>query len=124
LRRHATGTDRARPRARRPRRGGRDGHDDRGRAGPRPSKYLKLRPWHRREVELPLYALQTDLTGGRVLRGARRFIAGSRIPRALSVLVDASSDESHLDPLAAAPARNEFLRTVVPFLRKLRGSAP
>jgi hypothetical protein len=86
--------------------------------------YLKLRPWHRREVDVPLYALQTDLTGGRVLRGARRFIAGSKVPRARSVLVDASGDESHLDPLTAAPARNEFLRTVVPFLRKLRGSAP
>jgi hypothetical protein len=98
LRRHATGSDRAGPRARpcRTRRGGRDGH----------------------------HALQTDLTGGRVLRGARRFIAGSKVPRARSVLVDASSDESHLDPITAAPARNQFLQTVVPFLRKLRRSAP
>jgi hypothetical protein len=39
-------------------------------------------------------------------------------------LVDASNDESHLDPLTAAPARNEFLQTVVPFLRKLPRSAP
>ena len=43
--------------------------------------YLKLRPWHRRAVDLPLYALQTDLTHGHVLRGARRFIAGSKVPR-------------------------------------------
>ena len=43
--------------------------------------YLKLRPWHRRAVDLPLYALQTDLTHGRVLRGAKRFIAGSKVPR-------------------------------------------
>jgi hypothetical protein len=82
--------------------------------------YLKLRPWHRREVDLPLYAAQTDLTGGRVLRGAKRFIAGSKAPRSKSVLVDASADESHLDPLTAAPDRNRFLQTVVPFLRKLR----
>ena len=86
--------------------------------------YLRLRPWHRRQVDLPLYALQTDLTHGRVLRGARRFIAGSQVPRARSVLVDASKTESHLDPLTAAPGRNRFLQTVVPFLRKLRGSAP
>jgi hypothetical protein len=84
------------------------------------TRYLKLRPWHRRDVDLPLYALQTDLTGGRVLRGAKRFIAGSKVPRSESVLVDASSDESHLDPLTAAPARNRFLKTVVPFLRSLR----
>jgi pimeloyl-ACP methyl ester carboxylesterase len=82
--------------------------------------YLKLRPWHRRDVDLPLYAVQTDLTGGHVLRGAKRFIAGSKVPRSKSVLVDASSDESHLDPLTAAPDRNRFLKTVVPFLRALR----
>jgi hypothetical protein len=81
------------------------------------TRYLELRPWHRRQVDLPLYAVQTDLTGGRVLRGARRFIAGSKVPH--SVLVDASSDESHLDPLTAAPDRNRFLKTVVPFLRAL-----
>jgi hypothetical protein len=68
--------------------------------------------------------LQTDLTHGRVLRGARCFMAGSKVPRARSVLVDASATESHLDPLTAASDRNRFLRTVVPFLRKLRGSAP
>jgi pimeloyl-ACP methyl ester carboxylesterase len=86
--------------------------------------YLKLRPWHRRAVDLPLYAVQTDLTHGRVLLGARRFIAGSEVPRARSVLVDASATESHLDPLTAAPERNRFLQTVVPFLRKLRASGP
>ena len=52
-------------------------------------------------------------------RGAVDFTLDAR-----SVLVDASSDESHLDPLTAAPARNEFLQTVVPFLRKLQRSAP
>ena len=82
--------------------------------------YLKLRPWHRREVDLPLYALQTDLTHGHVLRGARRFITGSKVPRARSILVDASATESHVDPLTAAPARNRFLQTVVPWLRRLR----
>ena len=86
--------------------------------------YLKLRPWHRRAVDLPLYALQTDLTHGAVLRGAKRFIAGSQVPRGRAVLVDASATESHLDPLTAAPDRNRFLQTVVPFLRKLAPSGP
>jgi hypothetical protein len=49
--------------------------------------YLKLRPWHRRAVDLPLYALQTDLTHGHVLRGAKRFIAGSKVPRGRSAVV-------------------------------------
>ena len=84
------------------------------------TKLLGLRPWHRAGVDVPLYAFQTSLTKGRVLRGARRFIAGSRIPRGRSVLVDASATQSHLDPLAAAPERNRFLQTVVPFLKRLR----
>ncbi len=75
-------------------------------------------------VLVPGYAIQTDLTNGRVLRGARRFIASSQVPRARSMLVDASADESHLDPLTAAPARNRFVNTVVPFLRKLAASRP
>ena len=71
-------------------------------------------------MDVPLYAFQTSLTKGHVLRGARRFIAGSQIPRGRSVLVDASATQSHLDPLAAAPERNRFLQTVVPFLKRLR----
>ena len=84
------------------------------------TSYLGLRPFHRAAVDLPLYAMQTNLTRGRVLRGARRFVAGSRSPRARAVYVDASRTMSHLDPLTAAPADNDFLRTVVPFLRRLR----
>lgn len=79
---------------------------------------LKLRPWHRRGVRVPLYAFQTSLTKGRVLRGARAFITGSKVPRSRSTLVDGSATQSHLDPLTAAPERNRFLQTVVPFLRR------
>ena len=57
------------------------------------TKLLGLRVFHRRTIELPLYALQTDLTGGRVLRGARRLIATSRIPARRSKLVDASATQ-------------------------------
>ena len=82
------------------------------------TRLLGLRLKHRRTIRLPLYALQTDLAGGRVLRGARRLIAGSRIPARRAKLVDASRTNSHLDPLTAAPARSAFLKTVVPFLRR------
>jgi hypothetical protein len=34
------------------------------------------------------------------------------------VLVDRGRTTSHLDPLTAAPSRNDFLTTVVPFLRR------
>jgi pimeloyl-ACP methyl ester carboxylesterase len=82
------------------------------------TKLLGLREFHRRTIKLPLYALQTDLTGGRVLRGARRLIASSRIPARRSKLVDASRTNSHLDPLTAAPKTSAFLKTVIPFLRR------
>ena len=81
------------------------------------TRLLGLRVTHRRTIRLPLYALQTDLSGGRVLRGARRLIASSRIPARRAKLVDASRENSHLDPLTAAPARSRFLKTLVPFLR-------
>jgi hypothetical protein len=81
---------------------------------------LNLRLLHLRDVDVPLYAYQTDLTHGRVLRGARAFLRRSRSPRDRAVLVDASRTDSHLDPLTAAPERSRFLETVVPFLRGLR----
>jgi pimeloyl-ACP methyl ester carboxylesterase len=82
------------------------------------TQLLGLRPWHRAGIDVPLYAFQTSLTNGRVLRGARRLVKSSKIPH--SVLVDGSREQSHLDPLSAAPAKNRFLKTVVPFLKSVR----
>ena len=82
------------------------------------TRALKLRTWHLRDVDVPVYAFQTDLTNGRVLRGARRFIARSDVRRSRSTLVDRRTTTSHLDPLTAAPGTNDFLKTVVPFLRR------
>jgi fermentation-respiration switch protein FrsA (DUF1100 family) len=88
------------------------------------TKQLNLRPWHLRRVDRPLYAFQTDLTEGRVLRGARRFIERSRVPRSRSLLVDRARTTSHLDPLTAAPETNDYLKTAVPWLKRVmrRGS--
>lgn len=74
---------------------------------------LGLRLFHTREINLPLFAYQTDLTGGGVLRGARTLVRRSRIRR--PALVDASATTSHLDPVLG-PA---MVGTVVPFLRKV-----
>jgi pimeloyl-ACP methyl ester carboxylesterase len=77
---------------------------------------LGLRPFHVAEVDDPLYAYQSDLTQGRILRGAKAFARRSKIKRA--TYVD-DPGASHLDPLTAAPARSRFLKTVVPFLKSL-----
>jgi hypothetical protein len=82
------------------------------------ARFLGLRLLHGPEVDLPLYAYSTVLTRGRVARGARRLARMSRIEDA--TVID-NRRVAHLDPLTAAPRRNEFLRTVVPFLRRLAG---
>ena len=80
------------------------------------TKLLGLREYDLAQVNIPLYAFETNLTGGRVLRGARRFVKASKVPRAKLV---ADHGQSHLDPLFAAPSKNRFLQTVVPFLKSL-----
>ena len=83
---------------------------------------LGLRLTHTRKVNLPLYAIATDLAGAHVLDGARHLIARSRITKKRSRLVNRNPLMSHLDPLTAAPKKNAFLKTVVPFLdRKVFG---
>ena len=81
------------------------------------ARYLGLRLMHGKQIDLPLYAYSTDLTEGRVARGARRLARISRIRRP-TVVDDRSA--AHLDPLSAAPSTNRFLKTVVPFLKRVR----
>ncbi len=87
--------------------------------------FLGLRLFHTKQVNLPLYAIASDLAGAHVLDGARNFIRRSRTTRRESMLVNRNPQISHLDPLTAAPRRNAFLKTVVPFLkRKVSGERP
>lgn len=76
--------------------------------------YLGLRPYHMRDVDLPIYVFETGITKGGVLRAARRLMRASRIRHATF-----ASDQAmgHVDPLVDFPERNRFLQTVVPFLR-------
>lgn len=80
------------------------------------AKLLGLRATHASEIDIPLYAFQTDLTRGRVLRGAKRLRKRAKGIKTYRLVSD--TGQSHLDPLVAAPSRNTFLKTVVPFLRK------
>jgi pimeloyl-ACP methyl ester carboxylesterase len=80
------------------------------------ARIVGLRLTHGPEIDLPLYAFSTSLTKGAVARGARRLARMAPIPR--KVIVD-DRGTSHLDPLSAAPKTNHFLKTVVPFLKRL-----
>jgi hypothetical protein len=79
------------------------------------ARFLGLRLQHGAEIDVPLYAFSTALTRGRVARGARRLKGRSRIRQ--SRIVD-DRQTSHLDPLSAAPSKNHFLKSVVPFLKR------
>jgi pimeloyl-ACP methyl ester carboxylesterase len=81
------------------------------------ANFLGLRTWHTKKVSVPLYSFQTSLTSGDVLRGAREFVKRSKVRKREAELVDGAETMSHLDPLTATPKTNDFLKTVVPFLR-------
>ena len=85
------------------------------------AELLGLRLFHTKKIDDPLYVIQTDLTGGRVLQGGRNLIKRSKITKKESMLVNADPEQAHLDPLLAAPKKNKFLRTVDDFLRKSLG---
>jgi hypothetical protein len=81
------------------------------------ARLLGLRLRHGRSIDVPLYAYGTALTRGRVAAGAQRL---ERLSRIEEVSITDDRGTSHLDPLAASPRRNDFLKSVVPFLRRLR----
>lgn len=83
-------------------------------------KVLGDRSVHGRSVRVPMYAFETSLGEGRVLKGVRALARQSRVPARSLTLVDRHASYAHIDPLSAAPSKNAFLRTVVPFLRKIR----
>jgi hypothetical protein len=80
------------------------------------ARIVGLRLLHGDEIDVPLYAFSTGLTEGNVARGAFRLTRLAPIPDARIVDDRATS---HLDPLSAAPRTNHFLKTVVPFLRRI-----
>ena len=82
------------------------------------AKYLGLRLFHTKKVNLPFYVVQTDDTDGDVLKGARNWLRRTKTPKSQAVLINADPRMSHLDPLLATPGKNVFLKTVTPFLKK------
>jgi hypothetical protein len=84
-------------------------------------KVLGVRATHGRDVKLPIYAFETSLGKGRVLKAARALARRSHAPSLK--LVDRSATYSHCDPLFAVPERNDFLKTVLPFLTRASAAA-
>ena len=83
-------------------------------------KILGVRATHGRDVQIPIYAFETSLGKGRVLKAARTL---ARRSHTSVKLIDRSTTYSHCDPLFAAPERNDFLKTLVPFLTRIPRTA-
>ena len=81
--------------------------------------YLGLRLLHTAQVDVPLYAFQTALGGANdaVAVSAHAYKAESKIPSV--TVVSRTATYSHLDPLLASPGKNDFLKTAVPWLKKI-----
>jgi hypothetical protein len=75
--------------------------------------------FHGDDVHVPIYAFETSLGAGRVLKATRELASQSHVPPRNRVLIDRSKSYAHVDPLAASPDKNAFLKTVVPFLRRI-----
>ena len=80
--------------------------------------FLGLRLEHTDDIDIPIYAFQTDLTNGGVLEGAQNLVNRAKTKEKDAKLVEGSPEQSHLDPLTASPEQNEFLKTVVKFLKR------
>jgi hypothetical protein len=80
---------------------------------------LGVRATRGRAARVPIYAFETSLGKGRVLAAARALADRARVPKRQRKLVDASATNAHCDPIFDNPRTNDFIRTVVPFLKKL-----
>jgi hypothetical protein len=83
----------------------------------RAQKVLGVRATHGDDLDVPIYAIETSLGAGRVLKGARALARRSGVRYRL---VDRDRTYDHIDPLSAVPAKNAFVKTVIPFLRGLK----
>jgi pimeloyl-ACP methyl ester carboxylesterase len=100
-----------------PRRLSLDGQAVAGGVRNRAQGLLGVRAIHGDDLELPIYAIETSLGAGRVLKGARALARRSHVK---ATLVDRHATYDHLDPLSAVRDKNAFVKTVIPFLRRTR----
>ena len=69
--------------------------------------------------KLRIYAFGAALGGTRVLDAARTLAHQSHIPAARLTLVDRHTTYAHNDPNSASPAKNVFLKRLIPYLRRV-----
>jgi hypothetical protein len=68
---------------------------------------------------VPIYAIETSFLHGQILTAARALARRAHVPARDVRFVDRSAKYAHCDPLFDDPASNDFLATVVPFLKRI-----
>ena len=71
-----------------------------------------------KSVNVPMYSFDTSLGDGRVARATRALAKQSKVPDSMVRTVERIKTYAHIDPLSAAPSKNDFIKTVVPFLKE------
>jgi pimeloyl-ACP methyl ester carboxylesterase len=84
-------------------------------------KVLGVHATHGKDLprSLKLYAFGAALGGKRVIDATKNLAKQSHIPTKNLTLVDRHANYAHNDPNTADPAKNEFLKKLVPFLKGL-----
>jgi pimeloyl-ACP methyl ester carboxylesterase len=83
---------------------------------------LDVRATHGNDLpRIPILAFATSLGSQRVVDGATALAAQAHTRARDRVIVDRRTTYAHVDPLSAAPSRNEFLRRASAFLRRISG---
>ena len=71
-----------------------------------------------KSVKLPMFAFDAALGAGRVGEATRALAKQSGVPMRKVRTVNRSTTFAHIDPLSAIPSKNDFIKTLVPFLKK------
>ena len=90
------------------------------------AKVLGLRLYHLKQVDVPLYVIQTSLggTNNAVIDAAEAYAKASQIGIKRLTTVNEDPEYAHLDPLLATPSQNAFLKTVIPWIEALPAYKP
>jgi pimeloyl-ACP methyl ester carboxylesterase len=79
---------------------------------------------HGDRAKMPIYAFQTSLGYAdgqdRVIKAARQLARQSHVPRREVELISKPRTYAHIDPIAATPSKNAFLKHLIPFLGGIR----
>jgi len=71
-----------------------------------------------KRVHLPMYSFDTSLGNGAVKLATEALAKQSHVPKKWVRTVVRKQTYAHIDPLSATPSKNDFIKTLVPFLKK------